>query len=216
MLPSREYPLKLEVLFIAALFVFVTFAATYRLTESPATWYDEGYLVQASKNLALYGQQQLQVAPGEFVSTASVSSGFTIFAPVALSFRLFGIGLLQARLVMVLYILAFCAAAYALIRSLFGQRSALWSLVALVGFAELYGNGKVVLGEVPGLFFLMLTLYFLHRLEKSAYTDMRLYLLSGLAAGLCIVTKPIFILFLPAAALVYLSSTSWTGRLSSA
>src|SRR3989344_8592002 len=132
MFPSREFPVKFEVLFVVALFLFVTFPATYRLTESPATWYDEGYLLQTSKNLALYGQQQLQMAPGEFVSTASVSSGVTIFAPVAFSFKLFGIGLLQARLVMVLYILAFCAAAYGLIRSIFSPWTAIWSLVAIV------------------------------------------------------------------------------------
>src|SRR3989344_6541436 len=114
MFPSREFPVKFEVLFVVALFLFVTFAAAYRLTESPATWYDEGYLLQSSKNLALYGKQGLQTAPGVFASTATVSSGFPILAPVALSFKLFGIGLLQARLVMVLYILAFCGAVYAL------------------------------------------------------------------------------------------------------
>ena len=205
MLPSREFPLKFEILFVAALFLFVTFAATYRLTESPGTWYDEGYLLQSSQNLALYGTQGLQTAPGVFASTATVSSGFPVLAPVALSFKLFGTGMLQARGVMVIYLLAFCAAVYALMRQLFGPRAAILSLVALVGFAELYGNGKAVLGEVPGLFYLAFALLVLDRLERSGYANMRLYALSGLFLGLCAVTKPIFIPLLLALALVYLT-----------
>src|SRR3989344_1692639 len=156
MLPSREFPLKFEILFVAALFLFVTFAATYRLTESPGTWYDEGYLLQSSQNLALYGTQGLQTAPGVFASTATVSSGFPVLAPVALSFKLFG-------------------------------------------------TGKAVLGEVPGLFYLALALLVLDRLERSGYANMRLYGLSGLFLGLCAVTKQIFIPLLLALALVYLT-----------
>jgi 4-amino-4-deoxy-L-arabinose transferase-like glycosyltransferase len=89
-----------------------------------------------------------------------------------------------------------------LIRELFGSGAAIWSLLALSSFGMLYGNGRSVLGEVPGLFFLTLTLLFLHRLERSSYADLRMYVLSGLAAGLCIVTKPIFILLLPAVGIV--------------
>lgn len=196
--------LKLEILCLVSIFLFVAFASIYKLKESPAFWIDEGYVLQASKNLALHGVEELQVSPGVFVSAYSISIGFPVIAPIALSFKLFGFGLLQARAVMVLYILAFCMVSYALIRALFGTRTALWSLLALSSYAALYGNGRAVLGEVPGLFFLMLTFFFLLRLEKSKFTDMYAYALAGLVAGLCCVTKPIFILMLPAVGIVYL------------
>lgn len=200
---SESLSSKMELFFVAALFVFVLFAATYKLSESPGTWYDEGYLLQSSQNLALYGKPGLQIAPGVRASAATVSTGFPVLAPVALSFKLFGFGMVQARSIMVIYLLAFCAAAYALMRRLFGPRTAILSLAALVGFAQLYGIGRAVLGEVPGLFFLMLSLLCVDRLERSGYTDMRLYALSGLLLGICAVTKPIFLPLFPALAIVY-------------
>lgn len=193
----------MELFGVAVLFVFIAFAATYRLSESPGIWSDEGYLLQASKSLAIHGEQSLQMGPEEFVSTASVSSGYPLFAPVALSFKLFGTGLLQARAVMALYILAFYAAAYLLIRRLFSPQTALLSLAVVAGFAELYGNGRAVLGEVPGLFFLMLALLALDLLERSGYDDKRSYIFFGLAVGLCCATKPIYILILPAFFVAY-------------
>lgn len=195
---------RAEIFGVIALFALITFASTYKLAESPGVWSDEGYLLQASKSLAIHGAQFLQVAPGQFVSTASVTVGYPLLAPIALSFKLFGIGLLQARVVMAFYILAFCAASYALMRVLFNPRMALWSLAPVAGFAQLYGNGRAVLGEVPGLFFFMLTLLMLDRLERSGYRDMRLYAFFGLSAGLSFVTKPIFILMLPAFLIAYL------------
>lgn len=179
------------------------FFATYRLSEAPHIWYDEGYFTQTAQNLMRYGNQALQVAPGEFVSASTATGGYPLIAPVALSYKLFGVGVLQGRSVMVIFIVAFFLAAVYLVNLLFGMRFALWSAFLIASFPMLYGTGKSVLGEVPGLFFFLLMLIALVYLERSRYQSLFAYAASAVAAGLCVVTKPIFILLLPALALVW-------------
>ena len=179
------------------------FFATYRLSEAPHIWYDEGYFTQTAQNFMLSGQQVLQVAPGEFVSASTVTGGYPLILPVALSYKLFGVGVLQGRFVMVVFIIAFFLAAVYLVTLLFGMRFALWSAFLIASFPMLYGTGKSVLGEVPGLFFFLSMLIALVYLERSRYRSLFAYGASAAAAGLCVVTKPIFILSLPAIALVW-------------
>lgn len=181
----------------------VVFVGTYRLSESPRVWYDEGFLTQIAMNLAEYGKQAIQVSPGEFVSTGMVSSGYPLYYPVSMAYKLFGVGVLQGRSAMVAYMILLFLASYIFIRLLLGRRYALWTVFLLSTFPMLYGNGKSVLGEVPGLFFLVLCLISLAVLEKSSWRNLWAYGFFGITAGLCSATKPIFILLLPAIALAY-------------
>ncbi len=198
----KEKNLSIALLMLAG--ALIVFFSTYHLSESPAFWYDEGYHTQASIHIALHGTQALQVAPEEFVSTQYVSSGFPLLYPVALAYKLFGIGVLQGRWVMVIYLLLFGAAAYILAHRLFGRSTAVWSLLLLASLPMLYGIGKSVLGEVPGLFFLALSLLAVWHLERSSYQSLRRYLFAGLTTGLCIVTKPIFLLLLGGFLITYI------------
>jgi len=185
-----------------ALFCAALFLSTYRLTESPPTWLDEGMIIQTSKTLVEEGVYAVKVAPESYISPGFISTSYPVTFPVALSFKLFGIGLLQARSVMVVYIMAFLLAFYFLGRRLFqNEWLAAGALALLVSFPPLYGNGKNVLGEVPGLFFLTAFLLFLDRIWKG---DRRIsqFVLCGLMLGLCIATKPIFILLAPVAGIL--------------
>lgn len=178
-------------------------AATYKLSEAPAVWFDEGLYSQAAMNLAEHGKQTIQTAPGSLISSAYLTVGYSVLFPVSLSYKLFSVGVVQGRAVIVLFTLAFAAAAYVLVRMLFGRWQAAWALLLLASFPVLYGNGKPVLGEVPGMFFLLLTCIALVKLERSEYRNIWAYLAAGLAAGLCVVTKPIFIMLLPALAVTW-------------
>lgn len=198
--------LKWEWFVALALFVAALFSATYKLTESPPTWYDEGYYNQVAENLALTGEQQIQIAPGTYVSSAYVTGGYPFLFPVSQSFKVFGIGLLQARAVMVVFIMLFLGAAFLVARSLFGLRAALLSLALLVSFPVLYGNGKNVLGEVPGLFYFMGFLWFTHRIEKEEFKGIGNYIFAGIFAGFCVATKPLFLLIGGALVLAFIFS----------
>lgn len=179
------------VLFGVAIVIFFV-AGTYRLSESPGIWYDEGYYSQAAMNLALHGAQALQVAPGQFVSTWSLTVGYPVIYPVAFFYKLFGVGVLQGRAIMVLYMFGFLTASFFLIRRLFGSWYAGWSSLLIATLPLLYGNGKTILGEVPSLFFIMLALIALFRLEKTNYRRSWLYIAFGLCIGLAFAAKITF------------------------
>lgn len=196
-----------------AVLALAAFLSTYHLTESPPTWLDEGIITQTALNVLEHGPHaSLQTAPDTFVSAGYVSTAYTVTYPVALSLKLFGTGLLQARAVMVIFILGFLIAAYALMRREGGALLSLGSLALLSTFAPLYGNGKNVLGEVPGLFYLAVSLYLIKKIEsrKAHWLE---YATAGLFLGLAVATKPIFLLLLPVLAVVlFYSLTLFSAR----
>lgn len=184
-------------------FLIALFAATYQLSESPAVWYDEGFFMQAAINVTERGEQVMQLAPGDFLSSWSISAGYPLILPLAASFSFFDVGVLQARAVMVLYVMLFLAVAYLFARREFSSPLALASLLLLVTFPLLYGNGKVVLGEVPALFYLMLTLLSLRTLERRGYRT-RDFFITGIFLGLTFAAKYIFMLVIPAFVFAFL------------
>ncbi len=194
----------LATLAAAALLVFLS---TYHLTESPPIWTDEGHLTQVAMNTAVYGlQTQLQVAPGVFESGAfSETSGYPVLFPVAAAFYTFGVHLLSARSVMVIFILLFALCVWQLAKREMPLLLATYALWLIVSFAPLYGNGKNVLGEVPGLFYLTAFLLCLTVIEKGEQSWMH-YIGAGLFVGLAVSTKPIFLVALLPVAVVALFS----------
>lgn len=194
------------------------FFGTFRLSEAPGIWYDEGYFMQMAMNVAEHRGQVLQTAPNTYVSSANETGGFPLIMPVALAYQLFGVGVGEGRIAMVVYLFGFLAVAYTLQRLLFGAKYAALTSLLLATCATLYGNGKSVLGEVPGLFYLLLTLIAITYLERSRYTSLRAYAATGLFAGLCVVTKPIYALLAVPFGILMLSrvsqkALSWRGVL---
>src|SRR5689334_17644483 len=100
-------------LLVGAIIVAIV-ASTYKLSEAPGIWFDEGFYTQMAMNFAEAGQV-LQIAPHEYVSSSYTTVGYPLIAPVALSFKLFGVGVLQGRAVMAAFILLFLISSYVLI-----------------------------------------------------------------------------------------------------
>ncbi len=194
---SKIYQGKLPWIALLFLFVIPIFLSTYKLSESPPVWYDEGVFTQVAINMARDHGYHLQVAPDEFVSAESSTTGLTVLYPISLVFKYFGITIVNARIVMVLFILFTVIAVFLFLKKAGGPRVALYGILLLVSFAPLYGHGKSVLGEVPGMFFLFCFLYFLYHLEQSQKPNGALYILAGFFAGLCVITKPFFLILIP-------------------
>ena len=201
---QRQTSLTHVLFFVVAIGLFLLLSL-YRLSENPPTWLDEGTITQVSINLAGSGTYGLQTAPGHFVSADFLTTSFPVFYPIALSFLLFGTTILNARVVMVLFMGLSCVLSYLLIRMLATERKrelSILSLYLLVTFAPLYGHGKNVLGEVPGLMFFVASLFVFYLAEK--YPDLWLWALSGTLAGLSMATKPIYLLIIAPSALLVL------------
>lgn len=181
-----------QTLAIIALAGITVFFATYKLTEAPAVWFDEGFFEQAAMNLARHEVWGMQIAPGQFASLETLSAGYPIIAPLALVFKIFGIGILQARLLMVVFILGLATVVFLLIKREYNFLVAALATLLLITFPVLYGNGKTVIGEVPGLFYFALYLFF-----ASAFWHTRknhFLILAGLFLGICAAAKITFLL----------------------
>jgi 4-amino-4-deoxy-L-arabinose transferase-like glycosyltransferase len=185
----------------------VLFLALYNLTDYPLTWFDEGSHLHVPKTLVRFGVYADYSSEGFRHYGPTLGIGPTVVLPIAAIFRLFGIGLLQARLVMALYLLATVYAFYRLARTLSGRRFA-WVATGLLvtsrGVALLL-YGRQVLGEVPGLFFLVVGMgLWFARWERSSWWRLGLV---GLFLGLAMVTKYQYLLFLaPAMALSWVAN----------
>lgn len=196
---------------VCILFLLVAGYSSYKLTESPPTWFDEGLYVQVAQSLTLHSQS-LQTAPGVLVSTEHITGGYPFLAPIALSLSVFGNSLLAARAPMVLFIVLCALAAFLVIYKLHGPRNVLYSLLLLATFPLLYGNGKNVLGEVPGMFYALFALYFLWQIERTQFKETRFYVWAGFFLGLAAATKPIFFL-LPLSVGVVVAAGVLLGRI---
>lgn len=187
-----DLKLNLVLLF---LFVLLLFFGTWRLPYSPATWFDEGINLGIAKSLITKGVFSLEVSPADFVSDRQflITTNYPVLLPLALSLKLFGMNLTAGRLPMVLFLVLFFFAAYFILKRIYSKGTAIMALALVISFAPFYGNGKAVLGEIPGLFYLLGGLLLLR--EGKGWK--RLFL-AGLLFGLSAATKPFFLIILPA------------------
>ena len=163
------------------------FVAFHNLATFPGTWFDEGAHLYAVKMLILEPENPATQL-NQFESTISV--GPPVWLPIDLVFRVFGVGLIQARSVMAVYLIATLWTFYYLARSLGGERFAIaaTALVVSTRSVSLVYFGRQALGEVPGLFFLLaaLALWF----GKWERSDTFRLIAVGLLLGLAAITKP--------------------------
>ncbi|HEY3057750.1 MAG TPA: glycosyltransferase family 39 protein [Chloroflexota bacterium] len=192
-------PRVARVLVPGALAVVVLVLATWNLSTVPPTWYDEGINLQAARNLARFGQYGLVYSAPEGVRLFDLqqTTGPTIVAPVALAFKLFGLGLTQARSVMVLYSLAAAAGLFVAARQLYGNVVAVMAVLVLCATNEA-GPAAThdVVGEIAGVAFFVWAI--------AVWATKRWYIVSGLLFGLAVLSKGQFGLVLPAIAAAWL------------
>lgn len=180
---------------LVAGFASVLFFSAFHLFDSPETWLDEGLIIQSVVGLLHTGKASLLVAPEVFEPAWYITTGFPLTMPLAGAFALFGVSLEVARSVMLIFLLIFYSALFLYARRAIGGRAAWLGFFFLVFFAPVYGHGRNVLGEIPGLLFMLATLFLLA--QDGAPTRRRAFLV-GVGAGLAFASKPIFILFSPA------------------
>ena len=187
---------------LLSLGVFALFLLFYNLTDYPKTWFDEGSHLHVPKAFVLFGVYADYSSEGFRHYGPTIGVGPTVMLPIAAAFQAFGIGMLQARLVMVLYLAVAVLLFFLLARHLLGTRAA-WIAVALLVTSpaiDMVEFGRQVLGEVPGLAFMLagFLLWFL-RWRQAHWWEITLV---GLLFGLSVVTKYQYLLVLGATLLL--------------
>jgi 4-amino-4-deoxy-L-arabinose transferase-like glycosyltransferase len=172
------------------------------LESYPATWFDEGQYLHVPKALLQHGVYADWSSDGPRYFGPTTAAGPTVLLPIAAMFQVAGIGLLQARLIMAVYLLACLALCYLVTRRLYTPAIALLATALLLSSrgAWTLNWGRQVLGEIPTLTFLLAGLWFWH----GALTRRcgRRAVAAGICWGLCLITKnQAIVAFAPALAL---------------
>jgi hypothetical protein len=172
--------------------------ATYHLDLYPTTWFDEGSHLHVPKALVQFGVYADTSSEGFRYFGPTTGIGPTIMLPIAAVFKLFGIGLLQARLVITAYLAVALLGFAVLARRYYGGVAAVLATALLVtspGVDLLY-FGRQVLGEVPAFAFLMLGLLAWRSATDRPAISTRQLVLAGLAFAMVALTKNQFSLIL--------------------
>ncbi|MBP7999441.1 MAG: glycosyltransferase family 39 protein [Chloroflexi bacterium] len=183
------------------------FFAFFNLRNYPATWFDEGSHLHVPKTLLQHGVYADISSEGLRYFGPTLGVGPTVLLPIALMFKIAGIGLVQARIVMGLYLLATVFAFYKLANTLGGRTLALFA-AALFVTSRTIGTleyGRQVLGEIPGFLFIALAFW----LWFSAWDNASYGRLAGvgLLFGLATITKQQYLLVLaPTLGLAWISN----------
>ncbi|MFA6294910.1 MAG: glycosyltransferase [Candidatus Paceibacterota bacterium] len=183
---------------LASAVVCTLLFSLFRLSESPPVWYDEGIYIQNATNLIENGISGIRLSPNLITHVSKFSVGYPVIYPLAGVISVFGDDIFTERSLMIVFILALVITSCLLIKKLSGPNVALISLCLLATFPPLYGNGKSVLGETPGLLFVILSLLFIYLARTKIQSRKRYVILAGLAVGLAIATKPFFLILIPA------------------
>ncbi len=189
---SKNQKRLLWLLGLLAIYFFVF----HNLTRFPAPWFDEGSHLHVPKTLVRFGVYADISSDGFRYYGPTIGVGPTVMLPIAAMFKLFGIGLLQARIVMALYLLAMLYVFYRLVEHLSGKWVAWIALALLVSSRSVLvlDYGRQLLGEVPGIFYILLALYLWF--SKWDENDWKRLSLIGLFFGLAMITKYQYLLFL--------------------
>lgn len=188
---GKQFTLWRALLFTGFLFMLVF--SLRHLTTEPRFWLDEAKNIEIAQSFNTSGRFDMEIAPGVFTGVPHLlqSTGYPVTAPLALVFKIFGFGLAQARIYMLLWMFSAIGVLYLFLKNLFEERFAVLAVLLVVTFASFYDNGRPMMGEIPGFFFLVSALYFW--LCRESFWK------AGLLFGLAVVAKPsVFLLIIPA------------------
>jgi len=199
-------------LMLAAIILAVVIFSLSTLTTKPRLWTDEALSIELARNFSSSGRLDLAVEPGVFSGVPYLlqSTGYPMTIALAGFFKIFGFGLVQARLFALALMVILLITVYWFVKKLFGKAQALWGVLLIATFASFYGNGRCVTGEILGFIFLIPGLYFLFYPPEEndrlkIFGPWRFW--AGIFLGLAIVTKPsVYLMILPAVliALIFL------------
>ncbi len=186
----------------------IAWASFYNLAHYPDLWWDEAIFSETAANLAQQGRYSFTIQSPDQLRDLDyrISAGPALILPVALSYRLLGVGLVQGRLVAAFYLVFAFAALFLAGRRLFGPTAALLAVaLALVGTDVLYW-GRSVLGDIPALGLFLFGLWLILRaLEEHSLPPL---FLGGVFLGLAFDAKEFYgLAFLPP--LAALASRDW-------
>jgi 4-amino-4-deoxy-L-arabinose transferase-like glycosyltransferase len=187
----------------------------------PRTWFDEGSHLHVPKTLIQTGHYADRSSEGFRAFGPTIGVGPTVMLPIAAIFKLFGMSLLKARLVIAVYALIALGAFVTLMYRLAGRRVAVLATILLLAApgVDFAATGRQVIGEIPAFACLLcgLLIWFTRDTETGTVGLVRCTkrcMIAGGFFGLTIVTKSqLGIVLMPALVLLAILALRWDRRI---
>jgi len=153
---------KIGLLLIVLIIAYLSLL--FRLDVAPQPWFDEGWVLTIAKNLAEFGHYG-KLLNGKPIPESLINVGVSTIGPISFMFKLFGVGVLQGRMMSVICTIGSLVSLYYLTKTLYSQINAIASVLISIFFTFSWTNavfiGRQALGEMPALFFLLVGFLFL-------------------------------------------------------
>lgn len=193
----------------ALLWALVLWGSFSNLANYPTIWWDEAIFSETAANVVQHGRYAFTVQSPNHLSDLDyrISAGPAVILPVALAYKLLGVGVAQGRLVAGAYLVLLFLALYLGARRLWGPGAALGAMALALAGTDVLFWGRSVLGDVPALGLFLLGLWFLARgLDAPALGPL---FAGGIFLGLAFDAKEFYgLAFLPP---VFLLVRQWWG-----
>lgn len=164
----------------AALLFFLRELGTF-----PAAWNDDSLFMIVAREYSLGNGYVLPLLGRPWPNPYILAVGSPLIYPAAFFMKMLGPSVVAARIPMVIYLCGTAILLYWLTRKIADRHSARFATALLVSLSAFVNTGKVVMGEVPGIFFSLIALLLLTKKRMSV----RQSILCGICVGLSIVTK---------------------------
>ena len=194
---------KVEKLF-QYLIIVVVFFFTLRsasIVISDAFSFDGGMNAQAAHNLIKDSSPRADYQ-GMSIFDPKIQTGIPVILPVAINFLLFGESFSSGLTVNAVYLIILVIAVIYYFKTCLKINNLFTFLVILVLYAtpSLFDYGFGLYGEIPAIFYFILSLIFLHKYRDGS--RLIYILLSGSFLGLGYLTKTVILITIPAFVLV--------------
>jgi 4-amino-4-deoxy-L-arabinose transferase-like glycosyltransferase len=157
--------------------------------------FDEAYNLQIPLNLIRYGVYGSRTSQGFEWFDARVSTGPMVLVPVALSFAMLGTGIVQGRIVPVLYACVLALSVHRLSKRTYGSWAAATSVLLLSGIKNVYHILGITVGEGAGVALCLLGCLAWSEAERR---HARVFaLLAGMLWGIAVWAKPSMLVAIP-------------------
>ena len=165
--------------------------------------FDEGFNLQVPIELLNNGKYQT-FYDGAKLFNPLISTGPTVLIPISLVFKGLGVGIVQARIVNLLYFIGTIVLIILFSKNGFSKYQGWFTLFLFLSVPEIFTFGVTVLGEIPSIFFLLLAAWFFEKKRN---------IICGLFLGMAVLTKFILILSI-APVVIMLGLDIWKQRQS--
>ncbi|OGJ56314.1 hypothetical protein A3D88_01490 [Candidatus Peribacteria bacterium RIFCSPHIGHO2_02_FULL_52_16] len=163
----------------AALFFFVRELGTF-----PAAWNDDSLFMIVAREYATGNGYTLPILGRPWLYPI-LQVGPMLIYPSAFFMKILGPSIVAARIPMVLYLCGTTIVFYFFTKKIAGRSSACFATALLVSLSAFVNTGKVVIGEVPGMFFALIALLLLTQKRLSLWQSIA----CGAFVGAAFVTK---------------------------